>query len=54
MFFWEDKRTNPPGAMLMRRQITEIELLLENHHLYLELDTLISTQLEIDLVKLKQ
>jgi hypothetical protein len=29
MFFWEDKRTNPPGAMLMRRQITEIELLLE-------------------------
>ena len=54
MFFWEDKKTNPPGALLMRRQITEIELLVEEHPIYRDLDLQIAKQLDIDLEKLKQ
>jgi len=42
LFFWPDKKTNPPGALLMRRQIAEIEQLVINHPHYRELDKLIA------------
>ena len=38
MFFWQDKRTNPPGALLIRRQLLEIEQLIRGHAEYLSLD----------------
>ena len=41
LFFWYDKKTNPPGAMLMRRQILDIEALLKNNALYKHQNTLI-------------
>ena len=38
LFFWEDKKSNPPGSSMIRRSITQIETTVNSNVKYKEFD----------------
>jgi hypothetical protein len=54
IFFWEDKKSNPPGSSMIRRSITQIESTVLNNLKYKEFDKRISEQLQQDFLKVKE
>ena len=52
LFFWDDKRVNPPGSLTMRRSVTTIEQIVRSDPLYNDAEARIDAQLTVDLKKL--